>query len=419
MYSLREQQDPSPGDPLQLSILVLATDRAAADALAEALAVPGHGVTVVSRPEELLVAAHGYSLVIIDRVPSQTSVAAVVASLRADPGSAGVPVLAVAQSDDLELRIALLEANADDVITKPFDNVELCGRVEALALHFQRTSSRGSGGAVIGGPEGRRVVAVYSPKGGVGTTTIATNLALIAAERNPGKTLIIDLDLSFGQVASHLNLQPKQSMLELVRDDAALREPDLFRTYAIHHPSGVHLLAAPPTPGFASLVTAEHVELVIARALEAYDVVVVDAGASLDDRMLALFSRSDTVIVPVVPEIPALNAVHLLLDQLTETGAVGGTTLFVLNNAFARELLKRSDVEVALGAKITADLPYDPIVYLKAVNEGNPVVRGAPKSLPAERLRALADIVFGKDPTATPAVPQTPKEKRGLFGRRS
>ena len=123
--------------------------------------------------------------------------------------------------------------------------------------------------------------------------------------------------------------------------------------------------------------------------------------------------------MPVVPEIPALNAVHLLLDQLTETGAVGGTTLFVLNNAFARELLKRSDVEVALGAKIAADLPYDPIVYLKAVNEGNPVVRGAPKSLPAERLRALADIVFGKDPTATPAVPQTPKEKRGLFGRRS
>jgi pilus assembly protein CpaE len=402
---------------LQLSILVLATDRAAADALAGALAVPGHGVTIVSRPEDLLATAHSYSLIIIDRVPAGASVAAVVASLRADPGSAGVPVLAVAQSDDLEERIALLEANADDVITKPFDNVELCGRVEALGLHFQRSSHLGVGGA-IGGSGGRRVIAVYSPKGGVGTTTIATNLALIAAERHPGKTLIIDLDLSFGQVASHLNLQPKQSMLELVRDDAALRDTNLFRTYAVHHPSGAHVLAAPPTPGFASLVTGEHVDLVITRALEAYDVVVVDAGASLDDRMLAIFSRSDTVIVPVVPEIPALNAVHLLLDQLTETGAVGGTTLFVLNNAFARELLKRSDVEIALGARIAADLPYDPMVYLKAVNEGNPVVRGAPKSLPAERLRVLADIVLGKDPTATASAAQAPKEKRGLFGRR-
>jgi Flp pilus assembly CpaE family ATPase len=75
-------------------------------------------------------------------------------------------------------------------------------------------------------------------------------------------------------------------------------------------------------------------------------------------------------------------------------------------------------VEGALGAKITADLPYDPMVYLKAVNEGNPVVRSAPKSLPAERLRALADIVFGRDPKAAPAAARAPKEKRGMFGRR-
>jgi Flp pilus assembly CpaE family ATPase len=185
----------------------------------------------------------------------------------------------------------------------------------------------------------------------------------------------------------------------------------------------VHVLSAPPTPGFATLITGEHIELVLTRAVEAYDVVVVDAGASLDDRMLAIFSRADTVLLPVLPEIPALNSVHLLLDQLAETGAVGGTTLFVLNNAFARDLLKRADIEGALGAKITADLPYDPMAYLKAVNEGNPVVRSAPKSVPAERLRALAGIVFGVDRSngagggsATPA--PAPREKRGLFGRR-
>ena len=120
-------------------------------------------------------------------------------------------------------------------------------------------------------------------------------------------------------------------------------------------------------------------ELVLERALEAYDVVVVDGGASLDDRMLAIFSRSDTVVMPVLPEIPALNAVHLLLEQLTETGQVGATTVFVLNNAFARDLLKRADIEAALGAPISADLPYDSIAYLKAVNEGNPVVRSAPE----------------------------------------
>ena len=391
---------------MQLSILVLATDPVSAGALADALGGPGHTITVVARTEEFLAATPGHSLVILDEVPSGTTVASIIVSLRQDPAAATVPVLAVAQSSDLEERIALLEANADDVITKPFDRVELNGRVEALALHFQRSEGRTAGGGTIGGSGGRRIVSVFSPKGGVGTTTIATNLALIAAERHPNKTLIIDLDLSFGGVASHLNLMPKQSLLELVRDDGAMHEPELFRAYPVQHPSGVHVLAAPPAPGFASLITGEHVELILTRALETYDIVVVDAGAALDDRMLAIFARSETVLVPVLPEIPALNAVHLLLDQLAETGAVGGTTLFVLNNAFARELLRRADIETALGAKIAADLPYDPIVYLKAVNEGVPVVRSAPKSMPAERLRALATIVFGKDPAPPPPRPR-------------
>jgi len=264
-------------------------------------------------------------------------------------------------------------------------------------------------------------VTVFSPKGGVGTTTIATNLALIAAAAHPDKVLLVDLDLSFGQVASHLNIQPKQTLLELARDEAALHEVELFRTYAIHHAGGLHILAAPPTPSFAALVTAEHVELALARALEAYDIVVVDAGTAVDTRLTPLFGLSEAVVVPVVPEIPALNSVHLLLDQLSESGTLGARTVFVLNNAYARELLKRADVETVLGSRISADLPYDPVVYLKAVNEGNPVVRSAPSSAPAEKLRLLATIVFGSTlvpATGTGAGAEARKEKRGLFGRR-
>ena len=258
---------------------------------------------------------------------------------------------------------------------------------------------------------------MFSPKGGVGTTTVATNLALIAAETHPGQVLLLDLDLSFGQVASHLNIQPRQTLLEVTRDEAALHEADLFRTYVIHQSGGLHVLAAPPSPSFTALITAEQVDLVLARALEAYEIVVVDAGTALDPRLATIFSRSDTVVVPVIPEIPALNSVHMLLDQLAETGGAGGQTVFVLNNTFARDLLKATDVETALGYKISADLPYDPIVYLKAVNEGIPVVRSAPKSAPAHKLRALAATVFGG--SVRPAASDAPtKERRGRFGRR-
>jgi Flp pilus assembly CpaE family ATPase len=167
------------------------------------------------------------------------------------------------------------------------------------------------------------------------------------------------------------------------------------------------------------MLTAHQVELALTRALEAYEIVVVDAGTAVDNRLAPIFSLSETVVVPVLPEIPALNSVRVLIDQLAESGSLGGQTVFVLNNAFARDLLKRSDIETALGATISADLPYDPVVYLRAVNEGNPVVRSAPKSPPADKLRALATTVFGSALTAPAAGAEPPKkEKRGLFGRR-
>ena len=404
---------------MQLSILLLSTDRVAADALTATLSKPGHGVTLLADPAKVTADAAGHSLVIIDQLPPPATIAAVIGELRANEATREIPILAIAQADDVELRISLLEAGTDDVITKPFDQTELEARIEALSLRAQRSHATGHATPNTIGGDGRRAIVVFSPKGGVGTTTIATNLAVLAAERKPGGVLLIDLDLAFGQVASHLNIQPKQTLVELVRDDAALRDTELFRTYTVHHSSGIQVLAAPTTPGFSLLVGAEQLETIMARASEAYEIVIVDAGALLDERMLAVFSRADTVVVPVLPEIPALNAVRLLLEQLSETGSMGASTLFVLNNAFARELLRRSDVESALGASISVDLPYDPISYLKAVNEGNPVVRGAPRSQAATGLRDLATAVLGAVPEpAAGSVSQAPKVRRGLFGRR-
>jgi len=398
---------------VQLSILILASERLAAQSLAEPLTGAGHGVTVVARPEELASAAPGYGLVIIDRVSPPASVGEIVALLKGASGTAGLPVLGICQADTLDDRIKLLEAGVDDVLSRPFQPEELVARVEASALRMNRAPGD-SGRRVIGDPQGRRMIAVFSPKGGAGTTTIATNLALLAAERLPNQVLLLDLDLSSGQVASHLNLQPKQTIIDLVRDSSALHEADLFRTYTVQLPNGMHVLAAPPTPNLAALLTTEHVDAVVASAAAAYEMVIVDAGTTMDDRETAVFGRADTVIVPVLPEVPALHSVRVLLDETSETGWLGSHTVFVLNNAFARDLLKRPDIEAALGAKISLELPYDASVYLRAANEGTPVITGSPKSPPAVALRALGDLVLGGGASADAGK----KEKKGLFGRR-
>ena len=106
---------------------------------------------------------------------------------------------------------------------------------------------------------------------------------------------------------------------------------------------------------------------------------------------------------------------HGLLDYLNEVGSIGAKATFVLNNMFAREILKPRDIEAALGTRISTDLPYDAFLYLKAVNEGVPIVLGAPRSAAAERLTKLSAGAFGLD-DASAGRAQTQERKAGRFG---
>jgi pilus assembly protein CpaE len=352
-----------------------------------------------------------------DAVPTRTGID-LCREIRATPAMAAVPILCVANTDDVEERIGFLEAGADDVIARPFDAREVEARVEALLLRFQRSKHKApvvsSDGLTIS--QARRVVAVFSPKGGVGTTTIATNIAVAAAQRRPDRVVLVDLDLQFGAVATHLNLAAKQTLTDIVRDEAVLREPELLRTFAMRHDSGLHVIAAPTTPQSSEFITADHVTQLIAALLEGYESVVIDAGSTLDERTLAIFEAAETILLGVYPEIPALKAMHGLLEYLTENGSVGTKATFVLNNMFARDILKPRDIESALGTPVGLDLPYDAFLYLKAVNEGVPIVMGAPRSAAAERLVKLSSTAFGTDGVVVPA--QESKKKAGLFGLR-
>jgi pilus assembly protein CpaE len=329
---------------------------------------------------------------------------------------AAVPVMCVSGSDDVEERIQFLVAGADDVVARPLDARELEARVEALLLRFQRsrdlTPVISADGLTM--HRARRTVAVYSPKGGVGTTTIATNIAIAAVANRPDRVVLVDLALQFGGVATLLNLDPKQTLADVVRDEAALREPELLRTYAMRHDSGLHVLAAPAAPEVAESVTPVHVTQILKMLLDGYDMIVVDAGSTLDERVLAIFEAAETVILPVTPEIAALKAVHALLEYLSEVGSVGLKTTFVLNNVFAREILKPRDVESFLGTKMSVELPYDPFLYLKASNEGVPLVTGAARSTPAERLIKLSAAAFGEEGQPLP-VGADERKSGGLF----
>jgi pilus assembly protein CpaE len=247
---------------------------------------------------------------------------------------------------------------------------------------------------------------------------VAVNVAMAAGQRKPDRVVIVDLDLQFGQVATHLNIQPRQTLADVVRDEAAVREAELLRTYATKHDSGLHVLSAPTGPELAATITAEHVDKILTTLLDTYDQVVVDTGTWLDERTMQAFEHAESVLFVLNPEIAALKAVTALIEYLNESGTVAAKTMFVLNNTFGREILKLRDVEQALGTKVDAELPYDPFLYLKAVNEGVPIVLGAPRSPGAERLARLSSAAFGADGVLPPAAATEERKSGGLFSFR-
>ena len=215
------------------SILLLETDTLAEEAIRQVLSAVGYAVATVKDPAEAIASAPDHTLIMIDVTGTGTSPADVCRQVRATPSLAAIPIMCLSQADDVEERILLLEAGADDVIAKPFDSRELEARVEALLLRFQRSSGLSPASTIGGGliDRPRRMVAVYSPKGGVGTTTIAVNIGVVHAGPRDGRVQVIDLDAAMGagdnlsivrQIAPELTcrVSSDQSLLENGADRA-------------------------------------------------------------------------------------------------------------------------------------------------------------------------------------------------------
>jgi pilus assembly protein CpaE len=386
------------------------------DGLAKTLSAGQRKLTRTADADEAVTLAASHDVIVLDAVPPPRTVADVCREIRAVPALAELPILAISPGESVEDRIRLLEAGADDVIARPVDERELDARIDALNLRFRRskelhpsvvmtTTRRG----------GRRLIAIYSPKGGVGTTTVAVNLALVLAARQPDQVTLLDLAGDIGQAATHLDLQPRMTLSDLARDDHAMGDSGAFTTYLTRHPSSLRILAA-PTSGLAPVLAPESITRLVETALSASPTVVVDAGSRLGDAAEAILGLADDLVVVVTPEFAALKAVRTAFDQIAAMGVTTAEPRIVLNELFAHEMLSPSDIENALGRPVTVRIPHDPMLYQRAVNEGRPILLLAPRSLAAQRFQLLARVLLGEDVPHESTVPGQ-RRRLGLFGR--
>lgn len=355
-----------------------------------------------------------HQLVILD-APDQASLVRLCGALRKGlPGSRPL-LLAISQTPEIEARVQLLEAGADDVLVHPFDPRELEALVDALLLRTGATYQPAEAGppepAAADDGDGRQLIVFAAAKGGVGTTSLAVNSAVVLAEHLPRRVALVDLDLHHGQVSTHLDVRPSATTAEIALDEQLLGDRQALHAAGARHASGLQVYGAPARPDLGASVQARQA-LALTEALgHLFDLVVVDAGSVLDWRSLALIAAADQLVMPLTPEIPSLRLVQGALEVLPEGVAGSERTLFVLNNTFPRQTVTSEQIQDHLGVKLALEVPYDGEAYLNAANEGRPLVVSAPKSVAAQSVRRLAELLRGVEPESA-----TPAARKGRLG---
>lgn len=261
-----------------------------------------------------------------------------------------------------------------------------------------------------------KVVTVFSPKGGSGKTVLATNLA-VAAARSGQETLLIDLDLQFGDSALTLAVAPRATITDLATSAGNVDSEKLKAFISRDRRTGVDVLPAPQRPEEADMIGQAELAAILGAARNAYDAVVIDTGPLFDAAVLAALDHSDQLLLVSNPEVTSLKNVRIGLETIDRLGFDRERVSLVANRLGAAGGVSHADIEQALDAKIAFELPDDPEVPA-AVNRGLPVVVADDDSRFARAIGELLPSVFPAPEAPEKTAPATSHRRFRLRGRR-
>jgi len=238
-----------------------------------------------------------------------------------------------------------------------------------------------------------KVIAVFSPKGGVGTSTLAVNLACALGVMGR-RVAIVDGNISFGNVGVFLNISPSKSMLQLVGDPQGIQATGV-EDVLLPHPSGIKVMLAPLKPEEADTINGDHLRTIINILRQRYDYVVVDTWPSYDERVLAMLDASDQILVPTGPELPSIKniAAFLRVAQLLEYPHDKIIPVLMRANSVSPGYL--ADIEAFLKQPLVWRVVSDGKRVTQSVNNGEPFVLTDPGAAVSQNIFSLARMLDG------------------------
>jgi pilus assembly protein CpaE len=339
-------------------------------------------------------------------------------------------VMMSVQGEPDYLRRSML-AGAREFLVKPFSADELSAAIRQvhqrevqkqghMATNPAAQNGRAANGAVGAERRRGRVVTFFSPKGGVGRTTMAVNVAVAAAADMGQKVVIVDASFQFGDVGVLLNMSPKNNTIaDLVRE-LAVGESDGVDSMIVDHSSGVRVLLAPTSPEQAELVTPEHVTTILTALRATHDLVVVDAWPWLNDTTITFLDNSDVIAVLLTLEITNIKNLRQFLGLVETLGYHEGKVKLVLNRADSAYGIRVNDVETSIGRKIDYTIVSDGQTVVYALNRGVPFVLGSKQARVSQDVTRLARAVSERPETTEPEakVATQPAQRRALLAWR-
>ena len=316
-----------------------------------------------------------------------------------------LPIVLVADGLTTDVLRAAIRVGFKDVVDAPLNKA----KVDAMLTHIDKAQ------AIVGQefkPRTRigKVVTIMSPKGGAGKTmtTVNVGLGLAMMSGAPERVVIMDADLQFGDVCISLQVEPQHTIVDAARDIDKLDE-QLLDSLLATHSSGLRVLSAPLEPSLADEVSTQVVVKTLGMLKRMFDYVIIDTAPFLDEPVLSILERSDTVLLVVDMDLPAVKNAKLALDTLKLIKFPFEKIKLILNRVNSKARLDIHELERSLGLEVQAAISSDKLVP-RAVNEGEPVVSLYPRSRVAKDLRGVAALVLDGE-----AIDEPEEEKRGWF----
>ena len=330
-------------------------------------------------------------LIILDVMMPDLDGYEVCRSLRADPKTASTPIIMFTAKTRVDDKVAGFQAGADDYLTKPIHPAELTSRVEALLLRSAR--AREATPAVMA-----RVIGFLGSKGGVGTTTLALNVAVALAQPDGDqekRVVLAEMAVGAGNMGLQLGLTHSAGLVTLMSKPPEELDARVVEAQLASHSSGVRLLLAPPEPR-ANLLPVRQVEAVLRQLDRMCDYLVLDLGTGLDDATRAVIRQCRYVVLVTEPQHVALKLAQSAIAELAAMDVLREKIGVVLSNrAPSAATVTKSAVEGLLGEVISV-IPPTPELAFQATETGTPLCLLQPGSLVSSQIRDLAKYIASK-----------------------